>query len=209
VADQPFAHRLLVVDDEVFVRELLEEYFSRLGYEVMAAESGDTGVAAVQAGKFGVALVDLKMPGKDGIETLREIRRLDPRCVIVIMTGYPTIDSSIEALRSGAFDYIIKPFKLGELREVVERAAKEYRLKVEIDGIQERIETVEGELRQYRQGRQHNGEECTAPPKTETDPHVQAQVRELDRLRDAGHLSYEEHERQKQRLLSGRQTAAG
>ena len=209
MAEQPCAHRLLVVDDEVFVRELLEEYFSRLGHEVTAAESGEAGITAVQTGRFGVALVDLKMPGIDGIETLREIRRLDPRCVIVIMTGYPTIDSSIEALRSGAFDYIIKPFKLGELCEVVERAAKEYRLRVEIDGIQQRIETVETQLRRHRQGLQQDIDAAAVPPQTTPDPHVQAQVRELDRLRDAGHLSFEEYERQMQQLLSGQRATAG
>jgi DNA-binding NtrC family response regulator len=193
----------LVVDDEVFVRELLEEYFGRLGYEVTTAQSGDAGLAALQAGRFGVALVDLKMPGKDGIETLREIRRLDPHCLIVIMTGYPTIDSSIEALRCGAFDYIIKPFKLGELREVVERAAKEYRLKMEIDGIQSRMKTVEGQLRQYRLGLHSQASESPALlSEGGADPYCQAQVRELDRLRDAGHLSHEEYEQQKQRLLS-------
>ena len=119
-------------------------------YDVTTADSGDAGIDVVRESRFGVALIDLKMPGRDGIETLREIRRIDPLCLIIIMTGYPTIDSSIEALRAGAYDYIIKPFKLGELREVVERAVKEFRLKVEIDQIQRKIESVEGELRDYR-----------------------------------------------------------
>ena len=99
--EQPYEHRILVIDDEVFVRELLEEYFDKLDYEVMTVDSGDAGIEAVHASGFGVVLVDLKMPGKDGIETLCEIRRIDPLCLIVIMTGYPTIDSSIEALRAG------------------------------------------------------------------------------------------------------------
>jgi len=202
VPDRPSEQRILVVDDEVFVRELLEEYFSRLDFEVTTAESGDAGIDAVQSNGFGVALVDLKMPGKDGIETLREIRRLDPLCLIIIMTGYPTIDSSIEALRAGAYDYIIKPFKLGELREVVERAVKEYRLKVEIDRMQRNIQSVEGELRDYRSTIRQAGELCGSYTPVEEDGYIQAQMRELGRLHEEGYLSNGEFEEKKRELLS-------
>jgi len=202
VPDRPSEQRILVIDDEIFVRELLEEYFGRLGYDVTTAESGDVGIDAVQSNGFGVALVDLKMPGKDGIETLREIRRLDSLCLIIIMTGYPTIDSSIEALRAGAYDYIIKPFKLGELREVVERAVKEYRLKVEIDRMQRNIESVEGELRDYRSAIRQTGEGSGSNMPITDDGYIQAQMRELGRLHDEGYLSNGEYEDKKRELLS-------
>lgn len=200
--ERPCEQRILVVDDEVFVRELLDEYFGRLGYDVLTADSGNAGINAVRAGGFGVALVDLKMPGKDGIETLREIRRIDPLCLIIIMTGYPTIDSSIEALRAGAYDYIIKPFKLGELREVVERAAKEYQLKVEIDRMQRNIESVEGELRDYRTAVRRDGDRRGADAGMINNDYVQAQIRELSRLHEEGYLSNGEYEEKKRELLS-------
>jgi len=202
VSEQPCEHRILVIDDEVFVRELLEEYFDRLDHEVTTADSGEAGIEAVRAAKFGVVLVDLKMPGKDGIETLREIRRIDPLCLIVIMTGYPTIDSSIEALRAGAYDYIIKPFKLSELREVVDRAGREYRLKVEVDRIQQNIETVEGELRDYRASLSHASCNPTSCDGREDNRYIQAQMRELDQLRNAGYLSDRDYQEKRRDLLS-------
>lgn len=197
---------ILVIDDEVFVRELLEEYFGRLDYTVRTAESGDAGIEAVRDTCFSVALVDLKMPGRDGIETLREIRKIDPLCLTIIMTGYPTIDSSIEALRAGAYDYVIKPFKLSELREVVDRATGEYQLKAEVDRIQRNIESVEGELRDYRDTR-------AKPPKkqkkrTKTD-YIESQLRELDDLHDAGMLNTGEYEMRKRDLLSRDREGAG
>jgi DNA-binding NtrC family response regulator len=197
---------ILVIDDEVFVRELLEEYFGRLDYEVRTAASGDAGIEAVRENCFGVALVDLKMPGRDGIETLREIRKIDPLCLTIIMTGYPTIDSSIEALRAGAYDYVIKPFKLSELREVVDRAAGEYQLKAEVDRIQRNIESVEGELRDYRDNR--SGPQNRQQMRAKTD-YVESKLRELDELHDAGMLNTGEYEVRRRDLLSRNRESAG
>lgn len=195
--------RILVVDDEVFVRELLEEYFDRLDFDVQTVDSGDAGIDAVRTSPFGVVLLDLKMPGKDGIETLREIRKIDPLCLIIIMTGYPTIDSSIEALRAGAYDYVIKPFKLSELREVVDRASREYRLKVKVDRIRQKIETVEGELRDYRTARSGaTGQPAAPQEETQGQGYIQSQLRELDQLRRAGYLSNGDYEEKKRELLS-------
>ena len=85
----------------------------------------------------------------DGIETLKKIKELNPNTLSVIMTGYPTLESSIEALRCGAHDYVIKPFKLNELKNSVEKALHEYKLKTEIGKLKDRIKTLEGELRKY------------------------------------------------------------
>jgi DNA-binding NtrC family response regulator len=146
-ADQ---RRILVVDDEVFVRDLLDDFFGKLGFTVVTAADGPAGIDAFRKTEFHAVLVDLKMPGMSGTETLRELRAVRPSVPVIIMTGYPTIDSSIEALRVGAYDYIIKPFKLQELRELVERAIKEQELHTEIDTLRGRIAGIEQELRDYR-----------------------------------------------------------
>lgn len=199
--DEQLPTRILVIDDEVFVRELLVEYFGRLDYEVVAAESGLAGIEAARSQKFNVVLVDLKMPGINGIETLQEIRRIDPLSLIIIMTGYPTIDSSIEALRAGAHDYVIKPFKLGELRDVVERAVQEYQLRTEVEQIQQKLATVEGELRDYR--RSSRGEKTDAEASEQGKLYTEAQMRELEQLRQAGFLSDGEYEKKRRELLPG------
>jgi two-component system response regulator AtoC len=142
--------RILVIDDEAFVRDLLHDFFTKLKFEVVLAPDGSSGIAAFGDSRFSLVLVDLKMPGKSGIDVLRELRQEHADTPVIIMTGYPTVDSSIEALRLGAFDYIIKPFKLQELREVVDRAIKEQELHEEIDTLRGRIVNIEQELRAYR-----------------------------------------------------------
>ncbi|MFQ6002797.1 MAG: sigma-54-dependent transcriptional regulator [Candidatus Zixiibacteriota bacterium] len=141
--------KILVVDDELFVRELLFEFLSKEEYEVVLADCGEKAVEAVKSEPVEVALIDLKMPGMDGIETLKKIKEVDPSTLSIIMTGYPTIESSIQALRCGAYDYVIKPFKLNELKNSVEKALHEYRLKTEIGRLKNQIKTLEQELKKY------------------------------------------------------------
>jgi len=144
------APHVLVVDDEQFVRDLLQDYFTKMEFSVVTAADGQAGIDACRRERFDVALVDLKMPGKGGIEVLAEVREIDASLPVVVMTGYPTIDSSIEAIRRGAYDYIIKPFKLQELKELIDRAVKEQTLSREIEDLRQRLTHVESELRQYR-----------------------------------------------------------
>lgn len=140
------SERILVVDDELFVRELLLEFLSSEGYEVTLADSGEQAVRLAQTQAMDVVLLDLKMPGIDGIETLKRMRETDPNTLAIIMTGYPTIESSIEALRYGAHDYVIKPFKLNDLKVSIEKALQEHKLKTEIGQLKDRIAQLEGEL---------------------------------------------------------------
>jgi DNA-binding NtrC family response regulator len=140
------SERILVVDDELFVRELLLEYLSSQGYEVSLADSGEKAVKLMQSEPANVVLVDLKMPGIDGIETLKQIRKTTPGVLAIVMTGYPTIESSIEALRCGAYDYVVKPFKLNDLKSSIEKALEAHKLKDQTIRLRERIAHLEAEL---------------------------------------------------------------
>jgi len=141
--------KILVVDDELFIRELLFEFLTREDYEVVLADCGEKAVELIKSQPVEVALIDLKMPGIDGIETLKKIKEVDPNTPSIIMTGYPTLESSIEALRSGAYDYVMKPFKLNELRSSLEKALHESKLKKEIGELKNRVKTLEEELKKY------------------------------------------------------------
>jgi DNA-binding NtrC family response regulator len=143
------SERILVVDDELFVRELLLEFLSTQGYEVSLADSGEKAVKLIQNEPANVALVDLKMPGIDGIETLRQIKKTAPDTVAIVMTGYPTIESSIEALRCGAYDYVVKPFKLNDLKSSIVKALQEHKLKGQATRLKERISHLEMELEKF------------------------------------------------------------
>jgi len=147
------SERILVVDDELFVRELLLEFLSSEGYEVSLADSGEKAVILMQSKPADVVLVDLKMPGIDGIETLRQIKKTAPDALAIVMTGYPTIDSSIEALRCGAYDYVVKPFKLNDLKSSIERALEEHKLKDQTTRLKERIVHLETELEKFSTSR--------------------------------------------------------
>jgi DNA-binding NtrC family response regulator len=139
--------KVLVVDDELFVRELLDEYFTKLKFEVDVAESGEAALEMVEENRYNVALIDLKMTGLDGLQTLRQIRDLDSDIVVVLMTGYPTVESSIDALRAGAFDYIVKPFRLNELKDIVTAAIKEYDFRREISVLKEKVRMLEESIK--------------------------------------------------------------
>lgn len=134
---------VLVVDDELFVRELLEEYFTKLKFSVDVAESGEAALELVKQNHYNVALIDLKMTGLNGLETLKQINVTDPDVVVILMTGYPTVESSIDALRAGAYDYIVKPFRLNELKDVVTGAIKEFGIRREISTLKEKVRNLE------------------------------------------------------------------
>lgn len=114
---------VLVVDDEPTVRELLLEYFEGLGFRVAAAEDGRGAIALLQRtwGRFGLVVTDLNLPGADGFAVLQAARQTNPQCIVVIITGYASLDSAIRAVRVGAYDYLTKPFSLAQLDIILTR----------------------------------------------------------------------------------------
>jgi len=110
-------YEVLVVDDEPDVLELIAEYLRNRGLKVTTAREGATAVAALrqEAGRFRLVVTDLQLPIVDGLEVLRTAREVNPTCFVVIVTGYASLDSAIQAVRLGAYDYLTKPFSLGQL----------------------------------------------------------------------------------------------
>jgi DNA-binding response OmpR family regulator len=107
---------VLIIDDEKNIRLTLSHALEPLGVEVDTADSGEEGLSKVKAREFGLILLDLKMPGMDGLEVLRRLRVVRPDILVIIMTAYGTIESAVEAIRMGASDFIQKPFSLEEIR---------------------------------------------------------------------------------------------
>jgi two-component system response regulator PilR (NtrC family) len=131
---------ILVVDDEEIMREILETLLTREGYDVRVAESGAEGLEMARALPFDAALVDIMMPGLDGIATLDELKRVDEDLAVVIITAYGSIESAISAMKSGAFDYITKPFKNEEVLVVVRNAMERRRLVHENRALRQNIQ---------------------------------------------------------------------
>lgn len=112
---------ILVVDDEVVLREGLSKILEDEGYVVICAESGQQAIEIVQSTKVDLVLTDMRMPGMSGIELLKKIRETHGRTGVIILTGFGEIESYIEAMNFGAIEYVSKPFKVNELRFIVNK----------------------------------------------------------------------------------------
>jgi len=131
---------ILVVDDEEIMREILETLLTREGYDVRLASSGTEGLELARALPFDAAIVDIMMPGLDGIATLDELKRIDEDLAVVIITAFASVESAISAMKSGAFDYITKPFKNDEVLVVVRNAMERRRLVHENRNLRQNIQ---------------------------------------------------------------------
>jgi len=116
--------RALVADDESDLLYVLREVLERSGLEVTTTDNGLEAMRLVREGDIDLVLTDLIMPGADGLEVLREARSLPQEVLVVIITGHASLDSAIEAVRQGAYDYIRKPFRLDELELVIANACE-------------------------------------------------------------------------------------
>lgn len=135
---------LLVVDDETPIRTAAAEIARNRGFAVHTADSIPTARAALAAHMADIVLLDLKLPGGGGLELLDEIRTLYPETVVIVMTAYATVASAVEAMRSGASEYLTKPFTLDELGDVLERGAERRHFDLESRRLRERLRTPEG-----------------------------------------------------------------
>jgi two-component system phosphate regulon sensor histidine kinase PhoR len=127
--------KILVIDDEAVMRDGCCRILAKEGCEVLTAPNGEEGLAAIKGdpGGFEVVLLDLKMPGMGGMEVLEQAREVDPSLLVVIITGYATVDSAVEAMKKGAYDFIAKPFTPDQLRLIVRRAQEKRRLELEAE----------------------------------------------------------------------------
>jgi two-component system response regulator AtoC len=123
--------RVLVVDDEPMIVTLLSTVFREKGWDVAEARSGSDGIDQLERGRFDVILTDLVMPGDTGMDLLRAAKEIHPDVEVILMTGYATADTAIEAMRNGAFHYIMKPLKTEEVVNLVEKAYSQGQLQRE------------------------------------------------------------------------------
>lgn len=114
--------KILVVDDEMLMRNFLVEALKRKGLEAIAAENGTKALNLVKEQSFDLVITDMKMPGMTGLEVLKAIKEISPRTLVIVVTAFGTIENAVEAMQSGAFHYLIKPFSLESLMANIEKA---------------------------------------------------------------------------------------
>jgi DNA-binding NtrC family response regulator len=136
--------RILIVDDEAKLGRVLVEVLDGRGHQVERVTGGREALARVAGGGVDIVVTDLRMPGVDGMEVLRETRRLSPGTEVVLMTAYATAQGAVAAMQEGAVDYLIKPFAIDEFRLRVERLAERRHLAAHADALARRLDRSEG-----------------------------------------------------------------
>lgn len=121
--------KILVVDDEQGIRDFLAIMLKKDGHEAVTAGNGADALRAVQAEIFDLVITDVKMPGKDGIEVLKTIKEISPETVVIMITAFATAETAVEAMKLGAYDYIIKPFKVDELKIIINNSLEKRHLR--------------------------------------------------------------------------------
>jgi len=124
--------RILIVDDEAFIRENLERILAEEGYHPYSTDNGDDAVKEVSEADVDLVLLDLSLGAESGLDVLRAMREVDPDVLVIIITGYGTVESAVEALKMGAYDYIKKPFKADAIRLIVKLALETQNLRREV-----------------------------------------------------------------------------
>ena len=143
-------HAVLVVDDEISILQILSIGLRNHGYHARTAQTVATAVQIAEEEEFDFALVDIRLPDGNGIEVCEKLRALHPRIVIVIITGYPDLSTTIEAIRLHAYDYIIKPFRIEQVLQVLARGQNQLTLEDSNTDSQDRIRELEEDNERLR-----------------------------------------------------------
>ncbi|NOY76638.1 MAG: sigma-54-dependent Fis family transcriptional regulator [Calditrichaeota bacterium] len=139
---KPEETRILIVDDEYSARDSLTKWFQVDGYQVDSAKDAYEALEKLKSKMFDIVLLDIKMPGMDGLELQEHIRELDPNIVIIIITAFASVDTAIRAIKAGAYDYVTKPFDPDDLEHIIENAMSQRKLAQENIQLRAQIEEL-------------------------------------------------------------------
>ncbi len=134
---------ILIVDDEESVRDSLYNWFIEDGYHVECAENANKALSMLENDGFDIILADIKMPGMDGLEMLRRIKLLKSESIVIVMTAFATVDTAVQALKDGAFDYVTKPFDPDDLSHLIRNASKQIVLSEENENLKLKVISLE------------------------------------------------------------------
>ena len=143
--------RVLVIDDDEDICAYLQTFLTREGYKITTVSRPEEALPELREGRHQIILLDLRMPGLDGVSLLRAIRAVDSDVCVIVMTAYPSVETAVDTMKADAFDYLPKPFEASELRAVVQRAILEKGLVVDPEERMNHV--IGGKLRGLRSGR--------------------------------------------------------
>lgn len=214
---------ILIVDDDPFLRDLLVRYLSQQNYTVVAVKTGKEAVEKTHQMPFQIAVIDILLPEMSGIELVDELNAIKPEMILILITGHPTLETALEALKRGVQDYLVKPFRLEQLDKVLKKSLEEKviisentRLKAELEKTKEQIKKYETLIRHSRWiSDQHGGEESPDYYRGDAAYRVQSlhtretalqdRMNKLVLLKEEGVLTEDEFEVMRKRMISSRE----
>lgn len=141
--------KVLVVDDDPFLRDLLVRYLSQQNYTVVAVATGIEAVEETHRMSFQIALIDILLSEMSGIELVDELKAIESEMIVILITGHPTLETALEALKKGVQDYIVKPFRLEQLDEVLKKCLEGKRIVSENRRLQTELEKTKEQIKKY------------------------------------------------------------
>ncbi|MBI5598593.1 MAG: response regulator [Deltaproteobacteria bacterium] len=183
-------YSILIIDDDYGIRSLLEEFLEDKGYRVETAGDGHAAVDLIKTVGFDVIVADLKMPDTNGMDIVRFSRQVSPDAMVIIMTGYASMETAIQAIKEGAYDYITKPFQVEEMYIAVKNACEKLFLRREHRSVMDELRRLhEDRAKGAQKGKGGNGAETVGD------------IERLAGLRDRGALTKEEFDVLKHRYF--------
>lgn len=143
--------KILITDDDMDLRELLTEAVTGWGYTTSVAKNGEEALRKMRMEHYDIVISDLRMPGLGGLDLLRMIKELDKEILVIIITGYATIETAVKAIEAGAYDYIAKPFRLDELMIVIKNACERLSLTKQNKALLEELRSAYAEIALLKQ----------------------------------------------------------
>ncbi|HSG67592.1 MAG TPA: response regulator, partial [Bacteroidales bacterium] len=134
---------ILIVDDEESVRDSLYNWFIEDGYDVDCAANAKEALSMLESADFDIILADIKMPGMDGLEMHRRIKALKKDSIVIVMTAFASVDTAVQALKDGAYDYVTKPFDPDDLSHLIRNAARQISLQSENEVLKKRVVSLD------------------------------------------------------------------
>ncbi|MDD3845739.1 MAG: response regulator [Syntrophorhabdaceae bacterium] len=179
--------RILVVDDNKELREILEEYLGGEGHYAEGAANGREALERHLKDPYDLIVTDLNMPEISGMELIKTIRKDNQETEFIIITGYASMDSAVEAVRIGAFDYIVKPFRMEELQVVVKNVRDKVMLKKLNAKLVQTLQSFYDEMERYRRGKMPEESESRDEPvngrQASDTEQIVAEIRDMEKLR--------------------------
>lgn len=173
--------RILIVDDNAEIREIVKEYLSEDDCVVEGADNGKSALEKYLKNHFDIIVTDLKMPEMSGIELIKHIKETSDITEFIIITGYASLDTAMEAIKLGAFDYIVKPFRIEELKVAIKNAKEKIMLKKTNKELVEKLKSFYSELDRYRQLEKEPTEQKSGEEKYGTERLVE-EIKRLEKL---------------------------